>query len=259
MTFPEYFTETVFWVSFPGAVLRVFQAYASAHIWWNNTVIHPSGIFISGKAQPHYEIQLNSHFCHINGSHFFHHFLFFHCRLLRLHINDTGCGAHRNIYSSRIPTVFKIHFAKETRLTGALCPHQEHLLCLLSKSSNALQRDHWGPQHLSLLSPSIRIYRYIWRDIYTYISYVCMCSSTMAQNNSHVTSKPSTYKGQNAAEMQNLFASSQSKATWENPQQGSAELKFFPVLSSLYPETGCNTAVDLQIIPVSRDKQYSYT
>lgn len=81
----------------------------------------------------------------------------------------------------------------------------------------------------------------------------------MAQNNSHVTSKPSTYKGQNAAEMQNLFASSQPRATWENPQQGSADSKLFSVLSSLYHKAGCNTAVDLQIIPLSRDKQYSYT
>lgn len=66
MTFPEYFPEAVFWVSFPGAVLHVFQAFAPVHIWWNNTVIHPSDIFISGKAQSCYEIQLNSHFCHIN-------------------------------------------------------------------------------------------------------------------------------------------------------------------------------------------------
>lgn len=77
MAFPEYCTGTVFWVSFPGEVLRIFQAYAPAHIWWSNTVIHPGGIFISGKAQPCYEIQLNSHFCHVNGSHFFHHFCFF--------------------------------------------------------------------------------------------------------------------------------------------------------------------------------------
>lgn len=90
MTFPEYFTEAVFWVSFPGAVLPVFQAFAPVHIWWNNTVIHPSGIFISGKAQPCYEIQLNSHFCHINWSHFFHHFCFFiaGCSISTLTIQD---------------------------------------------------------------------------------------------------------------------------------------------------------------------------
>lgn len=81
----------------------------------------------------------------------------------------------------------------------------------------------------------------------------------MAQNNSCITSKPSTYKGQNATKMQNLLGSSQPKATQENPQQRSAESKLFSVLSSLYHEAGCYTAVDLQIIPVSRDKQYSYT
>lgn len=90
MTFPEYFTEVGFRVSFPGAVSHAFQAYAPVHIWWNNTEMHPSGIFISGKAQPCYEIQLNSHFCHINWSHFFHHFCFFiaGCSVSALTIRD---------------------------------------------------------------------------------------------------------------------------------------------------------------------------
>jgi len=81
----------------------------------------------------------------------------------------------------------------------------------------------------------------------------------MAQNNSCVTPNPRTCKGQNAAETQNLSASSQLRATRENPQQGSAESKLFSVLSSLYHKAGCNTAVDLQLILVSRGKQYSYT
>lgn len=74
------FSWIFYWSGFLGVFSRssltCFSAYAPVHIWWNNTVIHPSGIFISGKAQPCYEIQLNSHFCHINWSHFFHHFCF---------------------------------------------------------------------------------------------------------------------------------------------------------------------------------------
>lgn len=77
MTVPEHVNEAVSCVSFPGAGLHGFQAYVPVHIWWNNTVMHPSGIFISGKGQSCYEIQLNSHFCHINWSHFLHHFCFF--------------------------------------------------------------------------------------------------------------------------------------------------------------------------------------
>lgn len=37
-------------------------------------LMHLSDIFISGKVQPYYGIQLNSHFCPISWSHFFNHF-----------------------------------------------------------------------------------------------------------------------------------------------------------------------------------------
>lgn len=136
-----------------------------------------------------------------------------HRRLLYLHINNIGWVTPRNRHSSRIPTVFKIHFTNETRLTGALCPNQEHLQYLFSKSSNALQllQAHWGPQPTSLLNPSIK----------TYIS------STLALNNSRVTSKPRTYKEQNAAEGQNLSTCSQQRATREKLKQRSNRVNFF--------------------------------
>lgn len=71
MSFAWRFIEAVFRVPFPQAAVHMFKDCAShnpvlVHIWWNNTVMHPSDIFISGKAQPCYEIQLNGHFCHIN-------------------------------------------------------------------------------------------------------------------------------------------------------------------------------------------------
>lgn len=136
-----------------------------------------------------------------------------HRRLLYLHINNIGWVTPRNRHSSRIPTVFKIHFTNETRLTGALCPNQEHLQYLFSKSSNTLQllQAHWGPQPTSLLNPSIK----------TYIS------STLALNNSRVTSKPRTYKEQNAAEGQNLSTCSQQRATREKLKQRSNRVNFF--------------------------------
>lgn len=110
---------------------------------------------------------------------------------------------------------------------------------------------------MSLLSLSIR--RYIYIFIQRFKKKVYIYSSAVALNNSCVTSKPSTYKEQNAANMWNLFTSRHPRATQENLQQGSAEPKLSSFLSSLYHKAGCNTAVDLQIIPLSRDKQYSYT
>lgn len=203
MTFPEYFTEAVFRVSFLGAALHVFQAFAPAHIWWNNTVIHPSGIFISGKAQPCYEIQLNSHFCHINGSHFFHHFCFFiaGCSFSPLAIRDAVLTETYTVAES--PPSLKSTLQRQQGSQGhsALIRNTHYtslVKAAMHSGSGELTKDTF------LLSPSISryIYIYTYRCIYTH-TY----SSAMAQKNSRVTSNPSTYEGQNATEMQNLSSS----------------------------------------------------
>lgn len=82
--------------------------------------------------------------------------------------------------------------------------------------------------------------------------------STLAPNNSCVTLSQGLTE-HNAAEGQNLSTCSPQRATRENPKQRSNRVNFFSLLSSLYHEVGCNTAADLQIVPVPRDKQYSYT
>lgn len=175
MTFPEYFTEAFFRVSFPGAALHVFQAFAPAHIWWNNTVIHPSGIFVSGKAQPCYEIQLNSHFCHINGSHFFHHFCFFiaGCSFSPLAIRDEVLTETYTVAES--PPSLKSTLQRQQGSQGHSALIRNTCYTSLVKAATRFGK---LTKNTSLLSPSISRYIYIYT--YTYI-HISLCNGTKKQ------------------------------------------------------------------------------